>query len=83
MSDIVSATITPTEQGFRQLRQVTVRNDDEVTSVNTLLAEGWRLVSIGHLTDATVYVLGAWKKSSGSARGSCPPTEPVVHKDVP
>ncbi len=72
MSDIVSATITPTEQGFRQLRQVTVRNDDEVSSVNTLLAEGWRLVSIGHLTDATVYVLGRMEEKQRQRTGFLP-----------
>jgi hypothetical protein len=58
MSDIVTPTITPGEPGFRQLRQVTVRSDDEISNVNDLLAEGWRLVSVGHLADATVYVLG-------------------------
>ncbi len=72
MSDIVSATITPTEQGFRQLRQVTVRSDDEVSSVNTLLAEGWRLVSIGHLTDATVYVLSRMEEKQRQRTGFLP-----------
>lgn len=58
MSDIVTPTIAPGEPGFRQLRQVTVRNDDEVSRVNELLADGWRLISVGQLADATVYVLG-------------------------
>jgi hypothetical protein len=46
------------ENGFKQLRQVTVRDDEEISKVNTLLGEGWRVVSIGHRADATVYVLG-------------------------
>jgi len=72
MPDIVGATLAPAEQSFRQLRQVTVRNDDEVNSVNALLAEGWRLVSIGHLADATVYVLGRMEEKQRQRTGFLP-----------
>jgi hypothetical protein len=72
MSDIVTAMLTPTEQGFRQLRQVTVRSDDEISTVNSLLTDGWRLVSIGHLTDATVYVLGRTEERQRQRTGFLP-----------
>lgn len=58
MSDLPTPTVAADEPGFHQLKQVTVRADDEITQVNTLLADGWRLVRIGHISDATVYVLG-------------------------
>jgi hypothetical protein len=57
----VSDTPTPTvmrEIDFRQLKQVTVHDDEEVSKVNELLADGWRLLSVGQRSDATVYVLG-------------------------
>jgi hypothetical protein len=46
------------EKPFGKLRQITVHADEEVEEVNTLLADSWRLVSIGFRPDATVYVLG-------------------------
>ncbi len=46
------------EKPFARLRQITVRADEEVEQVNELLADGWRIVSIGFRPDATVYVLG-------------------------
>jgi hypothetical protein len=46
------------ELDFRQLKQVTVHDDEEVSKVNELLADGWRLLSVGQRSDATVYVLG-------------------------
>ncbi|MCX7706816.1 MAG: hypothetical protein N2204_02255 [Anaerolineae bacterium] len=56
-------TVAPEDEpGVRQLKQVTVRSDDEVEAVNQLLADGWRLVSIGHRSDATIYVLGREEK---------------------
>jgi len=50
--------VPPDERAFSELRQVTVRADDEIAQVNHLLADGWRLVKIGQRNDATVYVLG-------------------------
>ncbi len=49
--------VTP-EKPFAKLRQISVKADEEVEQVNQLLGEGWRLVSIGYRSDATVYVLG-------------------------
>lgn len=63
MSDVFMPTVEPENgPGIRQLKQVTVRGDDEVEAVNQLLADGWRLVSIGHRSDATIYVLGREEK---------------------
>jgi hypothetical protein len=58
MSEMPTPTVVPGERGFTQLRQVTVKNDEEIAAVNALLADGWRLASIGQRADATVYVLG-------------------------
>ena len=58
MPEIITPAIAPDEPGFRQLKQVTVRNDAEIEAVNQLLTEGWRVISIGQRSDATVYVLG-------------------------
>lgn len=58
MSDIPAPVVAPEERPFTQLRQVTVRNDEEIAAVNQLLSDGWRIVHIGQRTDATVYVLG-------------------------
>lgn len=63
MSDVFMPTVeSENGPGIRQLKQVTVRGDDEVEAVNQLLADGWRLVSIGHRSDATIYVLGREEK---------------------
>lgn len=58
MTDITPPLAAPDEQPFSELKQITVRADDEIAQVNALLAEGWRLVKIGQLSDATVYILG-------------------------
>ena len=58
MPEISTPTAVPGERGFTQLRQVTVKSDEEIAAVNGLLADGWRLASIGQRADATVYVLG-------------------------
>ncbi len=49
--------VTP-EKPLAKLRQISVKMDEEIEQVNQLLADGWRLVSIGYRSDATVYVLG-------------------------
>lgn len=49
-----------------EIRQVSVSSDAEATSVNVLLADGWKLLHIGHLSEQTVYVLG--KPSEQSQR---------------
>lgn len=69
MPDMPTPTIAPDEPGFRQLKQVTVRSDDEIEAVNQLLADGWRLVSIGQRPDATVYVLGRIDKKQKPRTG--------------
>jgi hypothetical protein len=58
MTEVLPPVVLPGEPTFAELRQVTITEDEQVTLVNQLLAEGWRLVSIGFRADATVYVLG-------------------------
>lgn len=66
---------TPTvvrDSEFRQLKQVTVREDDDIARVNELLAEGWRVLSIGQRSDATVYVLGRTEERQRARTGFLP-----------
>jgi len=68
MTDIISAPIAPAgERQFTRLTQVTVTSDDQISAVNQLLTEGWRLLSIGYRADATVYVLG-WREEKPKPR---------------
>jgi hypothetical protein len=41
-----------------EVKQITIASDDEVSYVNDLLSEGWKLLHNGHLSQSTVYVLG-------------------------
>jgi hypothetical protein len=52
------------DKGIQQLQQVTIKADDQIEAVNKLLADGWRLLSIGYQSNATVYVLGQAKEKS-------------------
>jgi hypothetical protein len=59
----MEAITVPTEESstlgsFAELRQVSVAGDDEMTAVNALLQDGWKLLHIGHTSQHTVYVLG-------------------------
>lgn len=58
MTDMQTPIAMPGDRQFTQLCQVTVTDDEQVARVNDLLADGWRIVDIGHRPDATVYVLG-------------------------
>jgi hypothetical protein len=69
MTDTAIPVATPDERFFSELRQVTVRADDEIAQVNALLAEGWRLAKIGHVSDATVYVLGKSEEKKRAKTG--------------
>lgn len=68
MTDIIPTPIAPVgERQFTRLTQVTVASDDQMIAVNQLLAEGWRLLSIGYRADVTVYVLG-WREDKPKPR---------------
>lgn len=68
MTDTILTPIAPAaERQFTRLTQVTVTSDDQINAVNQLLAEGWRLLSIGYRADATVYVLG-WRDDKPKPR---------------
>jgi hypothetical protein len=59
MTELISTPVAPAgERQFSRLTQVTVASDDQISTVNQLLTEGWRLLSIGYRADATIYVLG-------------------------
>ncbi len=69
MTDTAIPVAAPDERFFSELKQVTVRADDEIAQVNALLAEGWRLAKIGHISDATVYVLGKTEEKKRAKTG--------------
>lgn len=71
MSDMPTPTVMRDAE-FRQLKQITIRNDDEIEQVNALLAEGWRVLNIGHRSDATVYVLGRMEEKQRTRTGFLP-----------
>jgi len=58
MAELRTPIVSPGKPTFTELCQVTITNDEQISSVNRLLAEGWQLVHIGQRSDATVYVLG-------------------------
>ena len=43
---------------FAELKQVSVAADEEISAVNALLQDGWKLLHVGHTNKHTVYVLG-------------------------
>jgi hypothetical protein len=69
MTESATPVVAPDERLFSELKQVTLRADDEIAQVNALLAEGWRLVKIGHISDATVYVLGKTEEKKRARTG--------------
>lgn len=69
MPESATPVVAPDERLFSELKQVTVRTDDEIAQVNALLAEGWRLAKIGHISDATVYVLGKTEEKKRARTG--------------
>lgn len=69
MNEISPPIAAPDERPFSELKQVTVRADGEISQVNALLADGWRLVKIGHLSDATVYIVGKAEEKKRARAG--------------
>ncbi len=68
MTEMLPTPVAPAgERPFTRLTQVTVASDDQIRAVNQLLADGWRLLSIGYRSDATVYVLG-WREDKPKPR---------------
>jgi hypothetical protein len=54
---------------FAELRQVSIAGDDEISAVNTLLQDGWKLLHVGHTSQHTVYVLGKPQQHSRRRTG--------------
>jgi hypothetical protein len=71
MNEMPAPTIVRDSE-VRQLKQVTVREDDEIARVNELLAEGWRMLNVGQRSDATVYVLGRTEEKQRARTGFLP-----------
>jgi hypothetical protein len=58
MTDMQTPMAMSVEPQYTQLCQVTVTEDEQIDRVNAMLADGWRIVDIGHRSNTTVYVLG-------------------------
>ncbi len=71
MTDIPTPTVMRDSE-ISQLKQVTVAEDDDISKVNQLLADGWRLLSIGQRAEATVYVLGRAEEKQRTRTGFLP-----------
>ena len=69
MTESITPVAPSDERPFSELKQITVRADDEIAQVNQMLAEGWRLVKIGQRSDATVYVLGKIEEKKRARTG--------------
>jgi hypothetical protein len=68
MTDMTTPTIVR-DSDYRQLKQITIREDDDIAKVNELLADGWRVLSIGQRSDATVYTLGRTEEKQRTRTG--------------
>ncbi len=65
--NVPTPVVSSGERPFTKLAQITVTADDQIAAVNQLLTEGWRLLSIGYRSDATVYVFG-WREEKAKPR---------------
>jgi hypothetical protein len=72
MTELTTPSVSINELSFSQLRQITVVTDERIEEVNQLLADGWKLVSIGHTAQATVYVLGRMEEKPHRSTGFVP-----------
>jgi hypothetical protein len=64
MESITVPTESPSAGPLAEIKQITVADDEHVATVNALLADGWRLVHVGHTAQHTVYVLGRSAQSA-------------------
>ena len=68
MTDTAIPVAAPDERFFSELKQVTVWTDDEIAQVNACRwPKACRVVKIGHISDATVYVLGKTGREEAGA----------------
>lgn len=58
MESITVPTENPTAGPLAEIKQISIAADEEVSAVNALLTDGWKLVHVGHTSQHTVYVLG-------------------------
>jgi hypothetical protein len=76
MADMTTPNVSTDELPFKQLRQVTVELDERIEEVNHLLADGWKLITIGYTAQATVYVLGRTEEKPRRGTGFVPNDRP-------
>jgi hypothetical protein len=69
MDTITVPTENPTLGPVAEIRQVSVAADEDVNAVNALLADGWKLLHVGHTNQHTVYVLGKPAQASKRRTG--------------
>ncbi len=57
--DTISAPAEQLPTGpLAEIAQISVAQDGDVSAVNALLSDGWKLLHVGHTHEHTVYVLG-------------------------
>lgn len=74
MESITVPSDNPTVGPLAELKQISVVADENVSAVNALLADGWRLVHVGHTSQHTVYVLGRPAQASKRRTGFVAPS---------
>ena len=58
MENITVPADNATSGPLSEIKQISVAADEDVSAVNALLADGWKLLHVGHTSQHTVYVLG-------------------------
>lgn len=58
METIAVPSENPIVGPIAEIRQISVVADEDVSAVNALLGDGWKLLHVGHTSQHTVYVLG-------------------------
>ena len=69
METTIAPPDTPTLGKIVEVKQVSIASDEEISAVNDLLADDWKLLHIGHLSQHTVYVLGRMPEKSRRRTG--------------
>lgn len=69
MESITVPTETPIVGPLSEIKQISVGDDDDTSAVNALLADGWKLVHVGHTSQRMVYVLGRSAQASKRRTG--------------
>lgn len=72
METITVPSENPMVSSVAEIKQISVAADEDVSAVNALLADGWKLLHVGHTGQHTVYVLGRPTQTAKRRTGFTP-----------